>query len=209
MCGDDSRDIAGLPIVQIETAIQPTETQGAALDELGNASIAAAQSIRAACPTQIILTAPGRLAAMQQRIEAMVSAVATVQPALEKFYALLNDEQKARLNALADDQRRVAAANHAGGPLVPSCGAAQAFRRGMAGRRDRGQVCIRTTPSAPALAALQGCRCQGRRNAESGLPDGRRNDATRTAHRDRQAARYHAAGGQIGAYPRLRIFTPR
>jgi hypothetical protein len=125
MCGDDSRDIAGLPIVQIETAIQPTETQGAALDELGNASIAAAQSIRAACPTQIILTAPGRLAAMQQRIEAMVSAVATVQPALEKFYALLNDEQKARLNALADDQRRIAAANHAGGPLVPSCGAAQ------------------------------------------------------------------------------------
>jgi hypothetical protein len=125
MCGDDSRDIAGLPIVQIETAIQPTEAQGAALDELGNASIAAAQSIRAACPTQVILTAPGRLAAMQQRIEAMISAVATVQPALEKFYALLSDEQKARLNALADDQRRMAAANHAAAPLVPSCGAAQ------------------------------------------------------------------------------------
>jgi hypothetical protein len=125
MCGDDSRDIAGLPIVQIETAIQPTEAQGAALDELGNASIAAAQSIRAACPTQVILTAPGRLAAMQQRIEAMVSAVATVQPALEKFYGLLNDEQKARLNALAEDQRKVAAASHAGAPLVPSCGGAQ------------------------------------------------------------------------------------
>jgi LTXXQ motif family protein len=125
MCGDDSRDIAGLPIVQIETAIQPTEAQGAALDELGNASIAAAQSIRTACPTQIILTAPGRLAAMQRRIEVMISAVATVQPALEKFYGLLNDEQKARLNALADDQRKTAAASHAGAPLVPSCGAAQ------------------------------------------------------------------------------------
>jgi hypothetical protein len=125
MCGDDSRDIAGLPIVQIETAIQPTEAQGAALDELGNASIAAAQSIRTACPTQIILTAPGRLAAMQRRIEAMISAVATVQPALEKFYGLLNDEQKARLNALAEDQRKTAAASHAGAPLVPSCGTAQ------------------------------------------------------------------------------------
>jgi hypothetical protein len=125
MCGDDRRDIAGLPIVQIETAIEPTEAQGAALDELGNASIAAAQSIRAACSAQIILTAPGRLAAMQQRIEAMISAVATVQPPLEKFYALLNDEQKARLNALADDQRKIAAANHAAAPLVPNCGAAQ------------------------------------------------------------------------------------
>ena len=37
---------------------------------------------------------------MQQRIEAMISAVQTVQPPLEKFYDLLSDEQKARLNAL-------------------------------------------------------------------------------------------------------------
>ena len=43
---------------------------------------------------------------MQQRIEAMISGVATVQPVLDKFYALLNDEQKARLNAVAEDQER-------------------------------------------------------------------------------------------------------
>ena len=109
MCGSDSRAIAGLPIDQIAEAVQPTEAQGAALDELGNASIAAAQNIRAACPTQVVLTAPGRLAAMQQRIEAMATAVTTVRPPLEKFYGLLNDEQKARLNALAEDQRKAAA----------------------------------------------------------------------------------------------------
>ena len=108
MCGDDSRNIAGLPIDQIQLAVQPTEAQFAALDELGNASITAAQNIRAACPMQIVLTAPGRLAAMQQRIEAMIAAIATVQPPLEKFYGLLNDEQKARLNALAEDQRKAA-----------------------------------------------------------------------------------------------------
>jgi hypothetical protein len=51
MCSDDNRDIAGLPIDQIEQAIQPNEAQRAALDDLGNASIQAAQSIRAACPT--------------------------------------------------------------------------------------------------------------------------------------------------------------
>ena len=106
LCGDDSRKIAGLPIDQIQHAVQPTEAQCAALDDLGNASIAAAQNIRAACPTQVVLTAPGRLAAMQQRIEAMISAVGTVQPPLEKFYGLLSDEQKARFNALADDQRK-------------------------------------------------------------------------------------------------------
>jgi hypothetical protein len=124
MCGSDSRAIAGLPIDQIAEAVEPTEAQGAELDELGNASIAAAQNIRAACPTQVVLTAPGRLAAMEQRIEAMTTAVTTVRPALEKFYGLLNDEQKARLNALADDQRK-AAANNGQAPTAQGCGVAQ------------------------------------------------------------------------------------
>ncbi len=58
MCGADSRDIAGLPIDQIQQAIQPTAEQGAALDDLANASLKAAQDIKAACPTDIALTAP-------------------------------------------------------------------------------------------------------------------------------------------------------
>src|SRR4029078_12410873 len=122
MCGDDSRNIAGLPIDQIQLTVQPTEAQFAALDDLGNASIAAAQAIRAACPAQVTLTAPGRLAAMQQRIEAMMSAVATVQPPLEKFYGMLSDEQKALFNALAEDQRK---ASNARAPVAPGCGTAQ------------------------------------------------------------------------------------
>jgi LTXXQ motif family protein len=126
MCGDDSRDIAGLPIDQIQQAIQPSETQRTALDDLANASVKAAQFIKAACPAQISLTAPARLAAMQQRIEAMIAAVGTVQPPLEKFYGLLNDEQKARLNALGQDQRRKSAQKAGGGSLAQSCGATPA-----------------------------------------------------------------------------------
>jgi len=125
MCGDDSPEIAGLPIDQVQQVVEPTEAQRAALDDLANASISAAQKIRVACPTQMILTAPGRLEAMQQRIEAMISAVATVQPALEKFYGVLDDEQKARLNAVVEDQRKISAAKRAKGSFVESCGAAQ------------------------------------------------------------------------------------
>jgi hypothetical protein len=106
LCGEDSREIAGLPIDLIAQTIEPTEPQRAALDDLANASVTAAQKIKAACPNSIALTASGRLASMQQRIEAMISGVATVQPALDKFYGLLNDEQKARLNAVAEDQER-------------------------------------------------------------------------------------------------------
>jgi hypothetical protein len=125
MCGDDSRDIAGLPIDQIQQAVQPNETQRAALDDLANASVKAAQGIKAACPTQLSLTAPARLAAMQQRIEAMIAAVDTVQPPLEKFYSLLNDDQKVRLNALGQDQRSKSA-QKTGGSLAQTCGATQA-----------------------------------------------------------------------------------
>jgi hypothetical protein len=130
MCGEDSRDIAGLPIDQIQQAIQPNDAQRAALDDLGNASVKAAQGIRAACPTQVALTAPARLASMQQRIEAMISAVQTVRPALQKFYDLLSDEQKARLNALGQDQARGGAAQNSSSP-TPSCEASQTGANGV------------------------------------------------------------------------------
>jgi hypothetical protein len=125
MCGADSQDIAGLPIEQFQQALQPTDAQRSALDDLVSASAKAAQNITAACPTDIALTAPSRLAAMQKRIEAMIAAVAIVQPPLEKFYGLLNDEQKARLTALGNDQRQSKTADNSAGSLAQSCGAAQ------------------------------------------------------------------------------------
>jgi LTXXQ motif family protein len=151
MCGDDSSDVAGLPIDQIQDAIQPNDAQRAALDELASASIRAAQTIRAACPTQVVLTAPGRLAAMQQRIEAMISAVALVRPPLEKLYGLLDDEQKARLNALAEDQRKAAASR---GALVQACGNAQPAAFQWPGSEIEARLHLIDTQRA-ALAVLQ------------------------------------------------------
>src|SRR5258708_32977632 len=72
LCGDDRSDLAGLPIDQVQQAIQPNEAQRARLDDLANALASAAQMIRPSCPTQTALTAPHRLAAMQQRIGAMM-----------------------------------------------------------------------------------------------------------------------------------------
>jgi hypothetical protein len=124
-CGDDSREIAGLTIDQIQQAIQPNEAQRAALDDLANALISAAQMIRASCPTQTAFTAPDRLAVMQQRIGAMIMAESAVQQPLGKFYDLLDDEQDARLNAIAEDRRKMSAANGATEAPAQGCGAAQ------------------------------------------------------------------------------------
>ena len=127
-CGEDSNDIAGLPIDQYRQAIvAPTDAQRAALDDLANAAANAAQNIKAACPADLALTAPGRLAAMQQRIEAMIAAVQTEQPPLGEFYGLLNDEQKARVNAIGVNQRpsETAAASAKQSELAQNCNATQ------------------------------------------------------------------------------------
>ena len=101
MCGSDSRDIAGFPIERFRDAIQPNNEQSAALEDLANASRKAAETIRNSCPGDVALTAPSRLATMEQRVEAMRSAISIVPPALDKFYGLLSDEQKAKITALA------------------------------------------------------------------------------------------------------------
>jgi hypothetical protein len=68
MCGADNQDIAGLPLDRIRQAIQPNDAQSVALQDLLNASSKAAQTIGSACPTDVALTAPKRLAAMQGRV---------------------------------------------------------------------------------------------------------------------------------------------
>jgi hypothetical protein len=66
-CGDDSRDVAGVPVDEIQQAVNPTEEQRTALDELGNASVQAAQIIKASCPTDVSLTPIGRIDAITAR----------------------------------------------------------------------------------------------------------------------------------------------
>jgi LTXXQ motif family protein len=123
LCGDDAGEVATLPIDQIRQTVQLSDEQRTALDDLATASIDAAQTIRAACPMQAGLTASARLAAMQQRVEAMISAVARIRPPLEKFYELLDDEQKGRLAALAEQRTKSVPKV----PLVQSCTAPEAF----------------------------------------------------------------------------------
>ena len=56
------------------------------------------------CPTYRALTPIGRVEAMEQRLDAMSRAVQMLQPALDRFYGTLTDEQKERFNRLAPAQ---------------------------------------------------------------------------------------------------------
>ncbi|HLH98944.1 MAG TPA: Spy/CpxP family protein refolding chaperone [Xanthobacteraceae bacterium] len=124
MCSEGTRDVTSLPVDQYRRVDKLSDEQRAALDELAAATIKAAQDIKAACPTEAPPSAPARLAAMQKRVEAMIAAVAAIRPPMEKFYGLLDDEQKEEVIAIGQHQ------GPRGNLLDQDCGLAQA---GVAG----------------------------------------------------------------------------
>jgi len=93
-----------VPTDRLERALRPTEAQRAALNALHDATGKAADLLKARCPQDETLTPPGHIAAMEQRLNAMLEAIKIVQPALETFYGSLTDEQKARFNQLGGPQ---------------------------------------------------------------------------------------------------------
>jgi hypothetical protein len=103
-CGGSAKQITSLPINQIQQLLHPNDAQRAALDELNAANAQAAAVLNENCPTDQALTPPGRVAAMETRLSAMLKALDTVQPAMAKFYNSLTDEQKARFDRLGPRQ---------------------------------------------------------------------------------------------------------
>jgi hypothetical protein len=103
-CGSSAKQIASLPIAQIQQLLRPNDAQRAALDALNNASAQAAQVLNQNCAPDQSLTPPGRVAAMEARLTAMLKALDTVQPAVANFYNSLTDEQKARFDRLGPRQ---------------------------------------------------------------------------------------------------------
>src|SRR6266536_1213139 len=89
---------------RIDQKVRPNERQSEALNELRDASTKAAEDLRDACPSDTPLTPIGRLDAMTKRLQAMLDAAKSVRPALARFYDLLNDEQKARFNAMSPQE---------------------------------------------------------------------------------------------------------
>jgi LTXXQ motif family protein len=101
VCSNGASDLTDWPIARISEVVQPTEAQRPALDELRAASQKAMDILKAGCPSDLPSTPTGRLAAMESRVKVMLQAVQVVRPPLERFYQLLSDEQKARLNAVS------------------------------------------------------------------------------------------------------------
>jgi hypothetical protein len=88
------------PTDQIDRVVRPDDAQRAKLQGLQSAASRAADTIKAACPTDVPATPPARIAAVGQRLQAMLGGVETIQPALADFYNSLSDDQRARFNSM-------------------------------------------------------------------------------------------------------------
>lgn len=105
-CREPKPGLTNLPIEQIDEIVRPNAEQRDALERLNTSTIQAVEALQAACPDVIALTPVGRLETMEKRLQAMLDAAETVQPALEDFYAALSNEQKARFNTLGRQAQR-------------------------------------------------------------------------------------------------------
>jgi ABC-type transporter MlaC component len=103
LCTQSPSGLTDFPIERITQTVQPDDAQKALLDKLKQATSKAVDILQSACPTDLPSTPPGRMQALEQRLDAMVTAVDTVRVPLQDFYTSLSDEQKARFNAVERD----------------------------------------------------------------------------------------------------------
>ena len=96
-CLQQSDELRSWPFDDIARIAAPDDAQRAALEALRTSAAAAAERLASDCPQDTPAPPRARLEAVEQAIDAATAAFAAVEPALQAFYAALDDEQKARL----------------------------------------------------------------------------------------------------------------
>jgi hypothetical protein len=102
-CDVAAPSITAWPFERIISVVKPNDEQQNLLNGVKDAAAKAGDILKNACPTSEPKTPPEKLSAAKNRLDAMLQAVRTVRPPLEKFYGALNDEQKARFNTLVPE----------------------------------------------------------------------------------------------------------
>jgi hypothetical protein len=96
-CAQQGFELANWPFGTIAKVVAPDQGQAAALEELRTATQQAADTLTTTCPQGVPAEPAAQVEAMEQAVDAASNALAGVHPALQGFYAKLDDEQKARL----------------------------------------------------------------------------------------------------------------
>jgi hypothetical protein len=96
------------PAEEIEARLHPTDAQRTGLSALQKASARAADVLATSCRIDEAATPTARLAAVGKRLGIMLEQVKLVRTALDDFYVMLSDEQKAQFEAIGPRRTSVA-----------------------------------------------------------------------------------------------------
>jgi hypothetical protein len=97
-----SAALLDLSLSNVDIMIKTSGNQTAALEELKKVAKENSDDMSRVCVGENPMSLPAKLAAAEKRLDAMLNGNRKLKPVAEKFYATLNDEQKAQVNNLLD-----------------------------------------------------------------------------------------------------------
>jgi len=202
-CGQEVVELKNWPFDSLGQTVSLDDKQRDALGQMQGAATASSDTLAAACPNIVPAALNERLAALDQVVDAFIAALDAVRPAIESFYAALDDEQKARLVAMYMSSNNA----RAGGEQPSRSARGERPPREAAGPRETVGSREATGPQPDATCGQWAAafRDWPTRQIESGIP---LSDAQRAALYDLTAAVYRAIGALLAACPTETSFTP-
>jgi hypothetical protein len=104
-CGEQAAELQKMPFETVIGTVQPDDEQRAALEQIRAAAADATNKLNATCPRDVPARPSDQLDTMRASLDAIKGGLSPLRPAFVNVYAVLNDEQKARLVALAVSQQ--------------------------------------------------------------------------------------------------------
>jgi len=100
LCSQLAGSFIDLPAERIQQVVRPTAQQQSAFDDLKKTTQNAGDQMQSSCPTAEPKSLLARLYTEEARLSVVADAIKAVRPDLKKFYASLNDDQRARFNTM-------------------------------------------------------------------------------------------------------------
>jgi hypothetical protein len=104
-CADQAAELQKMPFDRVLETVRPNDDQRTALEQIRSAATDASNKLNASCPNDVPARLTDRLDTMRASLDAMKAALLRLRPAFVSAYAVLSDEQKARLVAREVSQR--------------------------------------------------------------------------------------------------------
>jgi hypothetical protein len=97
-----SGTLLDISVSRIDVLLKTTGSQKTALEDLKKAARDYSETMTRACAGDAPMDIPAKLTASDKRLEAALTGVRKLKPAVDKFYAALNDEQKGEASLFID-----------------------------------------------------------------------------------------------------------